>query len=70
MTCNWFAKCENEATSQVEHPTLGWVDICERHIDWLGENPSPTQFVPPMAAAALNRHPEVRDMLKLAGKDY
>lgn len=56
LTCRWFAKCTNAVTSQVEHPTLGWVDICDAHIAWLGDKPSPTQFVPPMVAASLDRH--------------
>lgn len=54
--CRWFARCKNEATNQVEHPTLGWVDICDKHLEWLGDNPSPTMFVPPLAAAVLDRH--------------
>ena len=53
--CRWFAKCENEATKQVEHPILGWVDTCDDHIAWLGPSPSPIQFVPPLAAAVLDR---------------
>lgn len=55
IRCRWFAKCRNEADKQVEHPTLGWVNICDEHIAWLGTNPSPTQFVPPLAAAVLDR---------------
>lgn len=54
-TCRWFAKCKNPAGHQVEHPTLGWVDICSVHLAWLGDHPSPTQFVPPLAAAVLDR---------------
>lgn len=53
--CQWFLLCTNDATAQVEHPTLGWIDICETHVDWLGTAPSRTQFIPPMAAAA-HRH--------------
>lgn len=56
--CRWFAKCTNETDKQVEHPTLGWVDTCAEHIAWLGENPSPTQFVPPLAASVLDQHPD------------
>jgi hypothetical protein len=59
MTCQWFALCEHEATKQVEHPTLGWVDICDDHLAWLGERPSPTQFVPPLAAAVMSRRATV-----------
>lgn len=56
--CRWFANCAEAATNQVEHPTLGWVDIGDRCLAWLGEDPSPIQFVPPLAAAVLDRHPE------------
>lgn len=55
--CRWFAKCANDAPQQVEHPTLGWVNICDAHLKWLGPNPSPTQFIPPLAAAVLGRNP-------------
>lgn len=54
--CRWFLRCTNPAGFQVEHPTLGWVDICQDHLTWLGESPSPTQFVPPLAAAVSDRH--------------
>lgn len=54
--CRWFLHCQNDATSDVEHPTLGWVPTCDQHIDWLGTNPSPTQFVPPLAANVSDRH--------------
>lgn len=63
MVCDWFAMCTEQATSQVEHPTLGWVDICEKHLKWLGPNPSPTQFVPPLAANTLKKYPQVKDMM-------
>jgi hypothetical protein len=58
--CRWFAKCTNPATQQVEHPTIGWVNICDTHLTWLGPNPSPTQFIPPLAAAVLDRNPAAR----------
>jgi hypothetical protein len=61
-TCQWFAQCTSPAQFQVEHPTLGWVDICAEHVVWLGETPSPTQFVPPLAANVLNRHPAARTL--------
>jgi hypothetical protein len=61
-TCKWFANCANGATHQVEHPTLGWVDICPDCLKWLGTDPSPTQFVPPLAANVLNRHPAARTL--------
>ncbi len=51
--CQWFAECHNDSTKQVEHPTIGWVDICDEHIKWLGDKPSPTQFVPPLVARRL-----------------
>lgn len=53
--CRWFARCTEPAGHQVEHPTLGWVDICDGHLLWLGDHPSPTQFIPPLAAAVLDR---------------
>lgn len=55
IRCRWFANCHNEAARQVEHPTLGWVNTCDDHIAWLGPTPSQTQFVPPLAAAILDR---------------
>jgi hypothetical protein len=58
MRCRWFAKCTNDADKQVEHPTLGWVPCCDAHIAWLGDSPSKTQFVPPLAAAVLDRRPQ------------
>ncbi len=61
--CRWFAKCPNPAPQQVEHPTLGWVNICDAHLAWLGPEPSPTQFVPPLAAAVLDRNPAARAMV-------
>lgn len=64
-TCRWFAKCPNETDKQVRHPALGWVDTCDEHIKWLGPTPSPTQFIPPLAAAVLDRHPEVGAMMRL-----
>ena len=55
MTCQWFAGCTNESTCQVHHPTIGWVECCQVHLDWLGPTPSPTQFVPPIVARYHNR---------------
>ncbi len=59
--CMWFARCANPAPQQVQHPTIdhgepGWVNICDAHLAWLGDKPSPTQFVPPLVAAVLDRH--------------
>lgn len=50
--CNWFLHCKELATKQVEHPTLGWVDICDKHLDWLSEDGylNPTKCVPPLVA--------------------
>jgi hypothetical protein len=61
--CRWFAKCTNPAPQQVEHPALGWVNICDDHLAWLGPEPSPTQFYPPLAAAVLDRNPAMRAMI-------
>ena len=30
MRCQWFARCDNEATTVREHPILVEVPICER----------------------------------------
>ena len=62
--CQWFAGCTRPAPQQVEHPTLGWVDCCDQHLAWLGTNPSPTQFVPPLAAGVLRRHPAAAAILR------
>lgn len=35
--CCWFLFCENDAESQVEHPTLGWVPICPKDLKWLAD---------------------------------
>lgn len=53
--CEWFLDCHEESMGIVEHPTLGEVQICGRHIDWLFEDATegqvnPTKLVPPMAA--------------------
>lgn len=66
--CRWFAKCTETTTNQVKHPTLGWVDTCDKHIAWLGDNPSPTQFIPPLAASVLDRNLEIAPMI-LGGND-
>lgn len=51
-TCEWFLLCEDHSIATVEHPTLGDVEICQAHLDWLTADgtPSPTMMVPPMAA--------------------
>lgn len=33
--CQWFALCENEATTTEPHPVLGNVPICQRCADKL-----------------------------------
>lgn len=50
--CQWFLDCHNDSIGLVEHPTLGDVEICSRHYDWISEDltPNPTKFVPPLAA--------------------
>ncbi len=53
--CQWFAGCHNEEAGAWRHPTLGWVPICLHHIEWLGDSPTHTQFVPPIAAATLRK---------------
>jgi hypothetical protein len=35
--CHWFAGCSNASDKQVDHPTLGWVPICDGHLKWLKE---------------------------------
>jgi hypothetical protein len=52
MECEWFIGCHNESAGTVEHPTLGDVECCQKHIDWLTTDFSPTKMVPPMAARA------------------
>lgn len=54
--CEWFLHCERESVAVVEHPTVGDVEICQVHMDWLLEDlhedgtPNPTKMVPPIAA--------------------
>lgn len=36
--CHWFLGCRQEAKKDIEHPTLGWVPICDEHIEWLKED--------------------------------
>lgn len=56
VECEWFLDCHEPSTSVVEHPTLGDVEICHRHVTWLLEDlhpdgsPNPTKMVPPIAA--------------------
>lgn len=35
-TCQWFALCDNQATTTVAHPVLGDVPICARCLARLG----------------------------------
>ena len=53
MTCEWFALCEDESVATVEHPTLGDVEICAKHSEWLQTDWSPTKMIPPIAARSL-----------------
>lgn len=53
--CQWFLGCHADAAGIVEHPTLGDVNICQAHLDWLTDDFSPTKMVPPMAAAIARR---------------
>ena len=48
--CEWFHGCHNVSTATVEHPTVGDVEICQAHLDWLMDDFSPTKMVPPMVA--------------------
>jgi 8-oxo-dGTP pyrophosphatase MutT (NUDIX family) len=48
--CEWFYKCHDESVAVVEHPTVGDVEICHRHLDWIQADWSPTKMVPPLAA--------------------
>jgi hypothetical protein len=36
--CHWFLGCKDTATVDVDHPTLGWVPICQDHLTWLQED--------------------------------
>lgn len=49
--CEWFLDCHDVSTATVEHPTMGDVEICARHLAWLQDDWSPTKMVPPIAAA-------------------
>jgi len=51
VECAWFIGCHNPSEGTVDHPTLGNVEICREHIDWLQNDFSPTKMVPPILAA-------------------
>jgi hypothetical protein len=53
IECEWFAECHEPSTAMVEHPTLGDVEICQTHAEWLTTDFSPTKMIPPMAARGL-----------------
>lgn len=51
VECAWFIGCHNPSEATVDHPTLGPVECCKEHVDWLMEDFSPTKMVPPILAA-------------------
>lgn len=51
-TCAWFARCTNAATATVTHPVLGNVPTCQRCIDKLGLEATPTSTETNKHAAA------------------
>lgn len=54
--CRWFAACRQPATLDVEHPTLGWVPICDQHLEWLSDQPNGgPKWVPPIVAKHFRR---------------
>lgn len=53
--CAWFYHCHNESIGVIEHPTIGDVEICSTHVEWLTEMDSPTAWVPPIAARIAKR---------------
>lgn len=69
--CDWFLGCHEFAPSQVKHPTIGWVNICQKHLDWLSEDetPNPTKFVPPLAAQHGNKVASIMDKYGLDDDD-
>ena len=60
VTCEWLHGCNNVSVATVTHPTVGDVEICQGHLDWLMEDmtdgrPNPTKMVPPIAAKHARR---------------
>lgn len=61
MNCEWFHGCDAASVATVEHPTVGDVEICQTHLDWIMEDisptgqPNPTKMVPPMVARAARK---------------
>jgi hypothetical protein len=53
--CEWFDKCQALSCATVEHPQIGDVEICERHLEWLQKDFSPTKMVPPIVARKLKQ---------------
>jgi len=69
-TCRWFAACTKVAPHQVEHPTLGWVNICTDHLAWLSDAPGGgPKWVPPLVAARCDGLPEGHPYRVIAGLD-
>lgn len=58
VECEWFIACHKPSIATVNHPTIGNVEICQHHLDWLQDDYSPTKMVPPIAARGLNRMKE------------
>jgi hypothetical protein len=55
VECAWFLGCHEPSIATVTHPTIGDVECCQVHLDWLCEDmtdgqPNPTKMVPPMVA--------------------
>ena len=48
--CEWFLNCTAVSVATVEHPTIGDVEVCQAHLDWLTDDFSPTKMIPPMVA--------------------
>lgn len=65
VECEWFAECHEPSTGTVEHPTLGDVEICTLHQEWLLKDYSPTKMVPPMLARHMRVEPAPAPMVPI-----